>query len=496
MRIISITAIALLFTNGLVHELFAQSRDGNGNVTQQERTLSYFNGIEVGGDFEVILLQGAKQSVKVETDENLQDLIKTEVKEDILVISTQKNAKFSEKKIYITNPDFKKIKQSGASEIKSENTINANDLEVEVSGEGELNLMLSAGNLKTELSGAGEVKLSGTAQTHYVEITGAGELSAFELITDTITIEASGAAEARINAMKLLKVEASGAAEIIYKEEPLEKNIDVSGSGEVRKQNGEAMEREFFEEKGDTTKLKIGEIKILIIDDGKKNGTDTISIDKTKKKKNKHKNHWAGIDLGVNGYFTSPPSLDIPKEYEFLQLDYDRSHTWSINFWEQNIRLYQNYVGIVTGMGVEFNKYQFDKQYTLIPAIDSVGAIISGLNYKKNSLLANYLSIPLLLEFNTSNNPKKSFHIAAGIVGGYRIGSKTKQIYEISGKDYKSKIKDDYNLNPFKYSATARIGYGKLNLFATYGLSELFNDKKGPALYPFTLGITLVGFDK
>ena len=56
------------------------------------------------------------------------------------------------------------------------------------------------------------------------------------------------------------------------------------------------------------------------------------------------------------------------------------------------------------------------------------------------------------------------------------------------------KTRDQYNLNPFRYSAMLRCGVGKLDIYATYTLSELFKKNQGPQLYPFTVGITLAGF--
>jgi len=56
---------------------------------------------------------------------------------------------------------------------------------------------------------------------------------------------------------------------------------------------------------------------------------------------------------------------------------------------------------------------------------------------------------------------------------------------------YKRKVKDDFNVNPFKYDLIARIGYGKFTMFGTYSLSTLFESGKGPVVYPFTAGISL-----
>jgi hypothetical protein len=75
-----------------------------------------------------------------------------------------------------------------------------------------------------------------------------------------------------------------------------------------------------------------------------------------------------------------------------------------------------------------------------------------------------------------------------------RIGSHTKQVYKSDDVYYKPKTHDDFNLNPFRCSAMLRLGYGKLDLYASYALNGLFKKDEGPQLYPFTVGITLASF--
>jgi hypothetical protein len=39
-----------------------------------------------------------------------------------------------------------------------------------------------------------------------------------------------------------------------------------------------------------------------------------------------------------------------------------------------------------------------------------------------------------------------------------------------------------------------RAGYRWINVFATYEITPLFKDEKGPVLTPFTVGFTLLQF--
>jgi len=70
------------------------------------------------------------------------------------------------------------------------------------------------------------------------------------------------------------------------------------------------------------------------------------------------------------------------------------------------------------------------------------------------------------------------------------VGSHTK--VKMNGD--KSKNHDDFNINPFRYGATARIGYKGLNLFGTYYFSSFYKDNRGPMMNPFTIGIGLINW--
>jgi hypothetical protein len=154
--------------------------------------------------------------------------------------------------------------------------------------------------------------------------------------------------------------------------------------------------------------------------------------------------------------------------------------------------LYKNYVALTTGIGFQFNRLMFENNTVLIPFKDSIQTFESGIPYTKNMLKASYITVPLLLQFNTSKNHGKSFHFAVGGQVAIKLGSRSKQVYDVDGDKKRDIYKSDYNLNPFQYGLTARVGYGKVNVFANYNLSEVFKSGKGPKLYPFQIGVSLL----
>lgn len=249
----------------------------------------------------------------------------------------------------------------------------------------------------------------------------------------------------------------------------------------------------------DTTHVRIGRSNIEIIED--ENST-RIDFHKDKKgdddfhweKKNKRFNgHWAGFEMGFNSFYDDDYSI-YSIDDDFMELDQPKSLEVNINFLEYNIALQKDKgnIGLVTGMGYSMNNYRFDNPLT----IDKQDGIVVPVSLdpegiKKTKLYVSYLTVPLLLEFQIPvNGFTNKVFVSGGVIGGVNIGSRTK----IKQNSSKTKDKGSFNINPFKYALTGRVGLGDISLYATYNLSPLFKDGKGPELFPFSIGLSLINF--
>ena len=82
-------------------------------------------------------------------------------------------------------------------------------------------------------------------------------------------------------------------------------------------------------------------------------------------------------------------------------------------------------------------------------------------------------------------------YVAAGVIGGVKLGAHTKYKYSENGSKYKQKDRGDYYLRPFRYAVTGRIGYKLIKLYMNYYPVSLFLDDRGPELYPVAMGFCL-----
>lgn len=245
----------------------------------------------------------------------------------------------------------------------------------------------------------------------------------------------------------------------------------------------------------DTLKLRLGDKKVMIIGGNKeKHDKQGKKADKKEKDGKDENKYWAGIELGIAGYATASNSLAPPRFFEFLELDYSRSVNFSFNFLEKDVKLYREYIKLVSGFGLTVNSYAFKNNIALAPDVNIIAALTdSSVHYDKNKLKATWINVPVLVGLSSHQDSKKAFHLSGGLVLGYKIGSKTKRKYDVNGKEYKSKVKSAYNMLPYHYSARVGLGYSNFNLYASYTLSNLFEKGEGPEMHPFTLGVSLIG---
>lgn len=252
--------------------------------------------------------------------------------------------------------------------------------------------------------------------------------------------------------------------------------------------------------KDESIKISLGKTKIIIIPgEDKEEGVVVTVNDSTYRKKKEIKqrtNKYAGFDMGFNGFLSPINSVDLQQEAQFLEVNYgSKSLEVGINFWEKYIPIAKEKFGLMTGMGVKWNTYELAKDVRLVNDNDVTGFTVdSARSISKNKFKTSTLQLPLMLETNIGKDAAHSFHLAAGGAVNWVYGTKTKQKYEEDGDKYKKKDKNDFNVNTFQFSALARVGYGDFTLYASYNLTPLFDKNKGPEVYPFTVGLSVISF--
>lgn len=211
------------------------------------------------------------------------------------------------------------------------------------------------------------------------------------------------------------------------------------------------------------------------------------------------KGHWAGVEFGFNGFARSDYSKYPANEQNFMKNDLFRSNTLNINLIQYSLGLQQtrNSIGLVTGVGLSLQSYRLDNNTTLVT--DDDRKVHPQIQYfesnQKSKLSSVYLDVPLLIEFQIPvRNYENRIYLSAGVTGSKRLETHTKVKYRKDGKREKLKSPGDYSIPDYKISGTVRIGYRRVNLFASYDLVTFFQELRGPVLFPYTIGVRLISF--
>lgn len=254
--------------------------------------------------------------------------------------------------------------------------------------------------------------------------------------------------------------------------------------------NVEQKEVISIKENVDTVVVKVGKRGLYVHE----NNSGDVSVWTTtygKKKKNFYP-HLDGFGLGINVYLNKDGKMTLPAGYEGMDLNVSKSVNVALNLFSVSTPLISNKFGVVAGLGTEWHNYRFDDNVTLQRDQVNHKVVVVPLDPKANVLKTKltdwWLNVPVAFELN--NGKKKSFYVSVGAIGSILLNSHTKVVTQNNGKN-KEKVWNQFYLNPFRASLLAKAGYGDWGVYATYSLTQLFQDGKGPELYPFAAGVTL-----
>ena len=213
---------------------------GNGKVVTVTRTTSDYDGIGVGGSFDVILVQGKEGNITIEGEENIIPYIETEVKGNNLEIKFKKNTNIrTTKRLTVTVPytDIDKVSLGGSGNISNEGTIKATDLKISLGGSGNISLKVDSDEVKSSIGGSGNIKLNGSTNEFKCSIAGSGSIKAYELTADTLNATIAGSGSISTTVKTKIKANVVGSGSIYYKGNPKYVDSKTVGSGDIVDRN-------------------------------------------------------------------------------------------------------------------------------------------------------------------------------------------------------------------------------------------------------------------
>jgi len=198
----------------------------------------------------------------------------------------------------------------------------------------------------------------------------------------------------------------------------------------------------------------------------------------------------------TDGYIVNRPGAAALGENDF-KLRTIKSVNVNIWLFMQRLNLIKHYVNLKYGLGIELNNYRFKtalslneggaNPYNLSQNISHPFIFRDSINFLKDKLAADYVTIPFMLNFRTNPNySDKDLSFSAGVSMGYLYSSRNKQKSDERGKH---KNRGDYDLEKWKFSYIAELGLGPAHLYGSYSPNSIF--EKGLNFMPYNIGIRL-----
>ena len=200
--------------------LSAQTIPADGRV----HTYSTFTEVQASHIYQVTITQGLEYTVQLEATEEIKPYLEAEVDRGQLSLRMDQRMNFMDNRkigrnakviVRVTMPILKELEVSGAANVSVE--------EFEQPDQ----------DMKIDLSGAGHLDISGSCRNLELELSGAGQLTGANFTAAKCEVDGSGAGQAKMRVTEAIAGKMSGAASLRYTGNPANRDVRTSGAGSI-----------------------------------------------------------------------------------------------------------------------------------------------------------------------------------------------------------------------------------------------------------------------
>lgn len=242
--------------NWLTRMLGGKSVKGSGDMVTESRVVKEFTWIETLGAFDISVKSGKKQEILLTFDDNLLDLIETDVSGKTLKIYSDEPYRSRHTcKVEITVPKLEGVTTKGSGDITVRNfdsevfecrTKGSGDISVKnlnsevvtcnINGSGNISIYnLNGDFLECHINGSGDFRADGQVKQLDIRVRGSGDVDTRDLIAQEAEVVIKGSGDVRVYAEESLDGAVYGSGDISYYGKPEHVSKRVAGSGDIRK---------------------------------------------------------------------------------------------------------------------------------------------------------------------------------------------------------------------------------------------------------------------
>ncbi|PID95067.1 MAG: hypothetical protein CSA95_01275 [Bacteroidetes bacterium] len=191
---------------------------------------------------------------------------------------------------------------------------------------------------------------------------------------------------------------------------------------------------------------------------------------------------------------------DVPEgmEIKAINLGYNISSSYIIP-------IEGTHFGVLLGLGITgHNLYSNSVQVDVTDASGKrtgevkfvrLDSIMPEVSYSRNKIALTYAEVPFEVRYY---HEKSGVKVSTGIRIGFLLDSHSKyrgDDYLLGSEDViRFKKKDLHNVSEYRFTPFVRVGWKWVNVTASYGLTGLYEQNKGPQMHPISLGLSFTPF--
>ncbi len=231
-RIIIGLILSLLASSCMLDMNWGSGKRGNGVVVEETRNVNEdFTAVSASEGLDVYVTQGGGFDIRIEADENIIDLIGTDIRDGELKIHAIENIGRATKNIYVTLPEVTGLSASSGSDLRVEGTIETASIRLDASSGADLVATVMADEVEADCSSGADIRVSGRANLFYADASSGSDIKAGDLETRQCHANASSGADIRVYVSESLTADASSGADIHYSgDASVQTKKSVSGS--------------------------------------------------------------------------------------------------------------------------------------------------------------------------------------------------------------------------------------------------------------------------
>lgn len=221
-KILLTICISIFLTSCHMDINFGEGERGNGNVVTETRNVDEnFTSVIASEGLDVYVSQDDNESIKVEADDNIIGLIRTDIKNGVLKVHTEKRiGRAKSKKVYISLSDITSLKSNSGADLYGASILKGDRITLKSSSGADLKVEVEANEVDCSASSGADLIVSGSANVLYADASSGSDIKAGRLVVEKCIAEATSGADVRVNATKEVSIKSNSGGDVHYSGEP------------------------------------------------------------------------------------------------------------------------------------------------------------------------------------------------------------------------------------------------------------------------------------